>query len=65
MERNCERCGIVFSGKFKYCVKCRKAVRAELQSEGYLQNTGDAHCGMRRTGEQKENQRETRLGLDR
>lgn len=62
-QRFCQ-CGRVAISKEKYCKDCKKAVLTQLQEDGYLDPRPIGQPVQYRTSEQKENTRETRMGVD-
>ena len=61
----CERCQNTPAMKrWKYCKDCKKVVKSELSSTGYLQKTTNLHDGWNRPGCAKENRYETVNGID-
>lgn len=48
----------------RYCVYCRPLVIRELETCGYLQKLGNAHCGQFRIEETKEDIFQTKYGTD-
>jgi hypothetical protein len=64
--RFCERCKEEWTVKpDRFCKKCKKAVLAELKAAGYLGPAPRQGPGKYRDQDSKENERETRYGVDR
>ena len=63
VRRMCEMCQVAEALKQeRFCKECRKLKLAELKEGGYLQPV--PFMGDSRSGEQRENTRETKLGVD-
>jgi len=64
ISKPCERCRVEPAVKGeRFCKACRKQVLSELQEANFLTPAGH-NWGSQRTGEQKENTRETKYGTD-
>ena len=59
----CKTCDHEAMHGYKFCSKCKKTQLRILESSGYL--TPRIKIGNNRTAEMKEDQRETRKGVDR
>jgi hypothetical protein len=63
-ERPCERChSKPAKNKYRFCTDCNKRIKKEMSSDGYLTPT-NSYSRSNRTRDMKEDQHETKYGID-
>lgn len=60
--KSCEMCGIATASKSRFCGKCRRIAVRMLKDVGYLGPAPRPGPNYFRSGDQKENTRETAFG---
>lgn len=69
MSGVCDRCGGPRAvdgkgGEYRFCADCKKAVIEEMEESHYLQSRYPYRHTDRRSQDEKENQHETKRGID-